>query len=289
MGIYYCMRTSSKECVPWILPSSRGFTLIELLVVIAIIAILAALLFPAIVGSSKKGEVTKCKSNLRQLHVAANLYSADHDGNIVMPFTGVDASQGSSFTNALLPYIDGTVTITKMNVMHCPTQFKIMMTLPESQRTTYTYSQNHQLSSEAFGYSTPPNLGGRTNMMPANVAWLNAPSVRTPTGRRLATHANVPYFMDGFHRDPRGAFAPWRLWMHYGYILGGGEQAVSDSWPHNYKTCVVFLDGHVELSAVGEGVWEGAGLPIDWNKQMQWEFTQGDKGNSPFNSIVSAF
>src|SRR5208283_4784679 len=56
----------------------RAFTLIELLVVIATLAVLSAMLLPALAGSRAQPKVTACAANFRQWAVSVNLYANDH-------------------------------------------------------------------------------------------------------------------------------------------------------------------------------------------------------------------
>ncbi len=129
-------------------PPIKPFTLIELLVVIAIIAILAAMLLPALQSARERGRSTACISNLKSLGTYSMFY-VDTMDNYLMPQStvGWKKSYESWFLEYawLASYINGTTRMTRSHwlrqggMLSCPSR-------PENSRGTFSLTDNYHVS-----------------------------------------------------------------------------------------------------------------------------------------------
>jgi prepilin-type N-terminal cleavage/methylation domain-containing protein len=114
-----------------ILKQKKGFTLIELLVVIAIIAILAAMLLPALAAAKRKAQKINCASNLKQVDLAFKIWEGDNGDHYpqalsstvggAQEFIGCLANAGAATTFSV-PYLFSVMSneISTPKVLYCP-------------------------------------------------------------------------------------------------------------------------------------------------------------------------
>jgi len=176
--------------------NKRAFTLIELLVVIAIIAILAAILFPVFAQAKLAAKKTADLSNLKQLSLAAIMYTNDYDdtlfahqyncgGSSLNNYTAVQTcpdyvSGNNTLLNTAPDIINGFSSPTNMHDYWCfvvQPYTKNFQMLADSGSTTPTFypgSPASQLYPNSSGAVSGYGFGGE-NSYALNAAWL-APS-----------------------------------------------------------------------------------------------------------------
>ncbi len=92
--------------------SPNGFTLVELLTVMAIIAIIVALLLPAVNSSRERGRMTYCANNLKEIGKGLALYAGEHQDRLP---PALNTTAGTSWANEILPYLED-----EKRVFYCP-------------------------------------------------------------------------------------------------------------------------------------------------------------------------
>ncbi len=210
-------------------PRRRAFTLIELLVVIAIIAILAAILFPVFARAREAARATSCKSNLKQISLAYNMYIQDADEVIplhafanmgtTLPTgfpTGNGATQNSLWFHILHPYVKN------VGLFNCPSTVPSPIARYNGQYTgNLSYGFNYDggtASIDAARGGCPGNCG--VNLRNAALA-----AVEDVAGTVMVTDST--YYVTG---------------------PGPGNALYSDRVraAHNEMVNVAYVDGHVK-------------------------------------------
>jgi prepilin-type N-terminal cleavage/methylation domain-containing protein/prepilin-type processing-associated H-X9-DG protein len=220
-------------------PPRCAFTLIELLVVIAIIAILAALLLPALSRAKAAGLSTACKNNLRQIGIGLSLYTSQYQQYPPWQPGGFSGPAGD-WDYILLPF-----TGRNPNLFLCPAKkASSLWTNLTSANPTYGYN--------ALGTGPHEKPLGLTGSL-GNVNWRGVPESRVL----------VPCDMIAIGDDPEMA-------RQDGDITGAlDEQDDYVANRHNRGANLVFCDAHVEYGKQTYWMKPVASVRKRWNNENQ--------------------
>jgi prepilin-type N-terminal cleavage/methylation domain-containing protein/prepilin-type processing-associated H-X9-DG protein len=215
----------------------KGFTLIELLVVVAIIALLGTVSLGAYINAINAAHSTACMANLRQIGVLMISYA--NDNNEQLP-TGWNASTGTTYAMALLPYMDGQTESSAKNVFVCPGSLLPMQNRGPTASYNITYAMHDYLGSgtERLLAVKNPDQTILVADAPQNPSNYNS-SASTLYNPGEFTYVHVPPYIS------MNTLLPTSLDADTAADQGNIR------YRHNSSTNVLFVDGHVENAKKG--------------------------------------